>query len=68
MDEAAELLHAHMKHLDAVNPKIQITSDTENYLDDPKKPIVSCNAYLGARAITKGVREGADIIICEPHL
>ena len=27
-------------------------------------PLVSANAYLGARAIVKGLEAGADIIIC----
>ena len=64
IDRANDLLHNHMEHLDAENPNIKLASNTENFLGDPKKPIVSCNAYLGARAITKGLQEGADIIIC----
>lgn len=64
MDGATELLRKHMKHLDSSNKQIKLAKDTDNFLDDPNKPIVSCNAYLGARAITKGLREGADIIIC----
>jgi hypothetical protein len=65
LPNATELLRAHMKHLDAANPKVKLEQDTDNFLDDPKKPLVSCNAYLGARAITKGLQEGADIIICK---
>lgn len=65
MPRAEELLRAHVKHLDSVNPEVKLAKDTDNFLDDPKKPIVSCNAYLGARAITKGLQEGADIIICK---
>lgn len=64
LPNATELLRNHMEHLDAVNPKVKPEQDTDNFLDDPNKPLVSCNAYLGARAITKGLQEGADIIIC----
>lgn len=64
MDKAQELLRNGMKHLDAENANIKLVKNTDNFLDDPKKPIVGCNAYLGARAITKGLQEGADIIIC----
>jgi hypothetical protein len=65
LPNATELLRKHMKHLDATNPKVKLQQDTENFLHDPSKPLVSCNAYLGARAIAKGLGEGADIIICE---
>ena len=62
---ATELLRVQLKHLDSLNPKVKLAKDTDNFLDDSQKPIVSCNAYLGARAITKGLHEGADIIIYE---
>jgi len=65
MGQARELFFHQMKHLDSANPHVKLVKDTDNFIDDPRKPIISCNAYLGARAITKGLREGADIIICE---
>lgn len=51
-------------HLDSVNAEVKLVKDSDNFLDDPKKPIVSANAYLGCRAIRKGLDEGADIILC----
>ncbi|TVY52574.1 hypothetical protein LCER1_G007154 [Lachnellula cervina] len=64
MDRAEELLHGQTKHLDADNSQVRLAKDTDGFLDDPKKPLVSCNAYLGARAITLALRQGADIVIC----
>ena len=65
IDRVQDLLRNDMKHLDEENPNIKLAKNTDNFLDDPNKPIVSCTAYLGARAIAKGLREGADIIICK---
>jgi hypothetical protein len=53
-----------MRHLDSANRQVKLAKDTDNFLDDPKKPIVSANAYLGCRAIVKGLEAGADVIIC----
>ncbi|ETS76193.1 hypothetical protein PFICI_11580 [Pestalotiopsis fici W106-1] len=53
-----------LPHFDAKNEEVQLAKDTENFLNDPKKKIVAANAYLGCRAIRKGLDEGADIIIC----
>lgn len=45
--------------------KVQLAKDTVSFLDDRNgMPIVSANAYLGGRAIKRGLQEGADIIIC----
>lgn len=54
-----------LPHLDNVNSNVQLAKDTKAFLDDKGgMPIVSANAYLGIRAIRKGLEEGADIIIC----
>ncbi|KAF2808386.1 DUF1446-domain-containing protein [Mytilinidion resinicola] len=51
-------------HLDSVNSEINFPRDTLNLLEDESRPVVSANAYLGAREIVKGLELGADIIIC----
>ncbi|KAF2494654.1 DUF1446-domain-containing protein [Lophium mytilinum] len=51
-------------HLDELNPNVKLAKDTDNFVGNPNKPIVSANAYLGARAIKKGLDEGADLIMC----
>ena len=54
-----------LPHLDKVNANVQLAKDTKAFLDDRgEMPIVSANAYLGIRAIRKGLEEGADIVIC----
>lgn len=54
-----------LPHLDKVNSNVQLAKDTKAFLDDRGgMPIVSANAYLGIRAIRKGLEDGADIIIC----
>lgn len=53
-----------LPHFDVRNEEVKLAKDTENFLDDPNKKIVAANAYLGCRAIRKGLDEGADIIIC----
>lgn len=51
-------------HLDSVNKDVSVADNTLDLLDTKGKPIVSANAYLGARGIVKGLDIGADIIIC----
>ena len=51
-------------HLDSENDKISLAENATDLLDTKGKPIVSANAYLGARAIVKGLELGADVIIC----
>ncbi|KAK1248916.1 hypothetical protein MKX08_007136 [Trichoderma sp. CBMAI-0020] len=59
------LISKSLAHLDGTNPDVQYTKDTASFLESPKEmPIVAANAYLGYRAIKKGLDEGADILIC----
>ncbi|EXJ90167.1 hypothetical protein A1O3_03236 [Capronia epimyces CBS 606.96] len=53
-----------LAHLDHENDSVKLAKDTDNFLGDPTKPIVSANAYLGSRAIALGLSQGADIILC----
>ena len=52
------------QHLDGENDKVSLAENAADLLDTKGKPIVSANAYLGARAIVKGLQLGADVIIC----
>ncbi|RFU79682.1 duf1446 domain-containing protein [Trichoderma arundinaceum] len=54
-----------LAHLDAANADVQYDEATTSFLDSPEEmPILAANAYLGYRAIKKGLDEGADILIC----
>lgn len=50
-------------HLDSDNNEVTVADHALDLLEKSDKPIVSANAYLGAREITKGLEAGADIII-----
>lgn len=51
-------------HLDSVNEEVSLSENSYDIKDFDKRSAVSANAYLGARAIVKGLEAGADIIIC----
>jgi hypothetical protein len=52
------------QHLDSENEGVSLAQNVADLLDTKGKPIVSANAYLGARAIVKGLELGADVVIC----
>nr|UXE44011.1 duf1446 domain containing protein [Trichoderma aurantioeffusum] len=65
MHKVHHLLSESLAHLDAANPDVQYDKDTTSFLDYPEDmPILASNAYLGYRAIKKGLDEGADILVC----
>ncbi|KAI1429019.1 DUF1446-domain-containing protein [Xylaria sp. FL1777] len=53
-----------LPHLDSANNQVKLIKDSDNFLHDQNKKIVAANAYLGCRAIRRGLEKGADIIIC----
>ncbi|KAJ4417709.1 hypothetical protein N0V82_005983 [Gnomoniopsis sp. IMI 355080] len=54
-----------LSHLDDDNPNVRLAPDSDTFMRDHERmPIVSANAYLGIRAIKRGLEQGADIIIC----
>jgi hypothetical protein len=50
-------------HLDSENSAVNIADHGLDLIDKTNKPVVSVNAYLGAREIVRGLEEGVDIII-----
>ncbi|KAF4592253.1 DUF1446 domain-containing protein [Ophiocordyceps camponoti-floridani] len=54
-----------LPHLDSGNSNVVLPDETFSFLRDREAmPVLSANAYLGYRAIKRGLDEGADIIIC----
>lgn len=53
-----------LPHLDSGNSSVTLPASTYSFQNQISGPLVSANAYLGARAIVAGLRAGADIIIC----
>lgn len=52
------------EHLDSKNKSVSLQAHAEDLRDVKGKPVVSANAYLGARAIVRGLEMGADVIVC----
>ncbi|OCL10666.1 DUF1446-domain-containing protein [Glonium stellatum] len=50
-------------HLDSDNSEVRVAKNTLALLEGESRPVISANAYLGAREIVKGLELGADIII-----
>ena len=63
-DNLASLKETLPPHIDSDNPDIKLPWNILDPEKDKTVPLVAASAYLGARAIVKGLREGADIIIC----
>lgn len=53
-----------LPHFDSANNQVKLAKDTDNFLQDQNKKVIAANAYLGCRAIRRGLEKGADIIIC----
>jgi hypothetical protein len=52
-------------HLDGETEGVHLVEQTRKWLKDRDgKPVVSANAYLGARGIMEGLKRGCDVIIC----
>lgn len=52
-------------HLDKANAEIKFAEHSEDFIEDRERmPVICMNAYLGYRAVKRGLDEGADIIIC----
>lgn len=50
-------------HLDSENEHVSLADNTTALLDTNGKPVVSANAYLGARGIVKGKRSSLYVSI-----
>ncbi len=53
-----------LKHLNGDNANVELAKDTDSFLKDADRQIVSANAYLGSRGIQAALKAGADMVIC----
>lgn len=66
-DQIGPNMPSNLKHLDSANTSFnpsKLVSAFEHPENGQPVPMVSAHAYLGARGIVQGLRQGADIIIC----
>ncbi len=51
-------------HLDGANDDVVLAGNVSDLLDTKGKPVLSANAYLGARSVARAFALGADVVIC----
>jgi len=64
MDTVLEQLSSGNNFLKPLDGDTYVSKQHARFLEHPQTTIVSAHAYLGARAVRKGLEAGADIIIC----
>lgn len=51
-------------HLDGANVNVKLNASQESVRQLRDRAIISANCYLGSRAITAALNDGADIVVC----
>ncbi|MCJ1395916.1 hypothetical protein MMC18_008802 [Xylographa bjoerkii] len=64
MDIILKQLRSGESLLKPLDGETYVSQQHARFLESPQETMISAHAYLGARAIQKGLEEGADIIIC----
>lgn len=58
-----------LNHLDGEDKGIKLIDETSRFIKEPEKfEVVSAHAYIGARAIKRGLDLGCNIIICKSEM